>query len=355
MTAPRLVNLRLQDWRCHGRLELEPSGQSWVVLAGDNGSGKTSILEGIYAAARGRSFRTPVLAHVIAAGGEEARAVLRSEGDVAHVLGVGVRRSGRELHLDGAAGVSLAEAAQALPAEYISGDAYQLVSGPPGARRRFLDWVLFHVEPPFFALWRAWHRAHRQRNALLRSGSPDRNLNHWLSAVAEPGERLSGLRAALVGRLNEILAEGAAIPRLGRVQLVFRTGWGDTTLAAALERTAARERQAGRAVVGPQYDDWSVEAGGLPPVRLSRGQAKLVTFLLYRAQTRLLCEAGHPPLLLVDDLAADLDPDAIRIATGLLGGEGAQIWVSVLAREASLALSGEAARFHVEPGRAVRA
>lgn len=350
----RVVAVRLRDWRCHRHWEAEPGPCRWVVLAGANGSGKTSILEAIYAAVRGRSFRTRVLAEAIRMGAEEAQVFLRGEGPVGHTLGLAVRRGGRELRLDQEPGTPVTAAATALPAEYVSGDAYRLVGGAPAARRRFLDWVLFHVEPGFYPVWRAWRRAHLQRNALLRRGAAADDLADWTPAVARHGERLSALRSALVSALNEALAEDGGEARLGPVRLAFKRGWGDMALAAALERSAARERRSGRAVVGPHCDDWRAEAGGLPAAGLSRGQAKLASLILYRAQARLLAAAGHPPLLLVDDLAADLDAPALAAATELLAGEGAQVWLSVLPRDAALALNGDAARFHVEPGKAGR-
>lgn len=330
---------------------MQAAGSPWVVLAGDNGTGKTSILEAIYAAARGRSFRTPVLAEAIRNGAEEALAVIRSDGGGAHVLGLALRADGRELRLDQESGIALARAAQALPVEYIGGDAYRLLSGPPAARRRFLDWILFHVEPGFLAAWQAWHRAHRQRNVLLRCAAPEPELAHWRPAVVQQGERLSAMRAAAVAALNAVLGEEGGAPQLGAVRLEFRRGWGDVSLGAALERTAGRERRAGRAVVGPQYDDWRAQVAGSSPAALSRGQTKLASFLLYRAQTRLLADSGRRALLLVDDLPADLDARALAGACALLAEGAAQVWLSVLARDVALSLAGEAVRFHVEPGR----
>lgn len=352
--GPRLAELRLKDWRCHHHLEATPGDSYWVVLVGDNGAGKTSILEAIYATARGRSFRAAAISDVICSGHDEAQAVLCSENGSGHALGLAVRRSGRELHLDRVAGATLAQAATALPVEYVSGDAYQLVNGPPAVRRRFLDWVLFHVEPRFLAVWHAWRRAHRQRNAALRRGAPKAEVAHWVPAVAAYGEELGVMREALIVRLNGMLADGGSITELDPVRLAYQPGWRETSLAAAFSKTAGRERQAGRAVVGPQYDDWQLRAGDLSPAQLSRGQAKLVSFLLYRAQTRLLSGVGRTPLLLIDDLAADLDAGAIRAAMGLFTGERAQVWLSVLPRDRSLPLRGETAMFHVEPGVARR-
>lgn len=352
--GPRVAALRLHDWRCHRNWEAEPGPCQWVVLAGANGAGKTSVLEAIYATARGRSFRTADLTEVIRVGGEEAGVFLRSEAALGHVLGLGIHRGGRELRLDQESGASLAAVAEALPTEYVSGDAYRLVSGAPAGRRRFLDWVLFHVEPAFHSVWRAWHRAHVQRNALLRRAAPAAELAPWTPAMVRHGERLSTMREALVETLNAELAQWRAEPHLGPARLGFKRGWGGMPLGIAIERSAARERRTGRAVVGPQYDDWRLEAGGVAPAGLSRGQAKLVSLLLYRAQSRLLAAAGRPPLLLVDDLAADLDGPALKAASALLAGEGAQVWLSVLPRDAALPLEGEAARFHVEPGKVRR-
>lgn len=347
-----LKALRVENWRCHPALEMAPDEAEWVVLAGDNGAGKTSLMEAVFAAARGRSFRTAALADVISAGETVSRSIVRTGGALAHLLGLEVRQGGYEAHLDRERAAGLAAIARAVPVEYISGDAQDLISGAPSGRRRFLDWALFHVEPSFPHAWRGWSRAHRQRNSLLRRGASAATLAPWTAAVVKHGERLSALREKAVEGVNAVLA-GLDVPgRLGAPTLLFKRGWKEERLDLALARVARREMASGRAVVGPQQDDWAVRVGPLDSRQLSRGQAKLTSLVLHRAQNALLAAADRRAVLLVDDLAADLDREAVSVALQVLAGAGAQTWICVLGEDSVLEVPGEAKRFHVKPGRA---
>lgn len=344
-----LTEVRLENIRCHKVAEIGAGEADWVVLGGANGSGKTSIMEGIYCAARGRSFRSAVSAEAIRQGAEAARILVRARGDRPHVLGMELRTRQRLVHLDGAP-ADLTAIAQAIPVEYLGGDTLRLVQGTPAARRRFMDWTLFHVEPRFLPVWRHWYRAHRQRNTLLKARAPAKDLAPWTDAVISHGEVVTRLRAELVARLTRHFPERAQGTVLQGLGLRFRRGWRENSLREALQQSAGREQQAGRAVVGPQHDDWILGDEGLEATRLSRGQAKLASLVLYRCQAAIMREAARYPVLLVDDIAADLDPGALRCALSLWEDSGLQIWLSVLEGDIGLDLPGRATRFHVKPG-----
>lgn len=344
----RIQRIGLKDFRCHSELSLTPMGSAWVVLEGANGAGKTSILEAIFAAARGRSFRTRVVGDLIRTGADAAVVTVEARNGAGHRLGVAFGRQAREVRLDGRADATVADVATSIPVDYLGGEAYQLLGGPPSARRRFVDWGLFHVEPDFLGVWQAWRRAHRQRNEALRRGGL--GLEAWTDLVAESGERLSRLRATYLGRLAELLADGPTEGGGGPwVAIDFRPGWRDGTLREALARSAERERRAGRAVVGPQYDDWILTLRDRAPGQLSRGQMKLASLWLVRAQAEAMARAGRNPILLVDDLLADLDHAAARRAIVALQGGAAQVWLSVLPEDRDIELPGDGTRFHVEP------
>lgn len=345
----RLTEVRLENIRCHPVLEIAADGCDWVVLAGANGSGKTSIMEGIYCAARGRSFRSASSAEAIRAGETSARILLRSRNAGNHVLGMELQARQRAVHLDGAA-ADLTAIAEAVPLEYLGGDTTRLVQGTPAARRRFMDWALFHVERQFLTVWRYWYRAHRQRNALLKARATAAALAPWTEAVISYGEEVSRLRAHLVESLNSRWLELERPQVLRGLHVQFRRGWRETSLRDALQQSANREAQAGRAVVGPQHDDWELEGEGLSASGLSRGQAKLASLILYRCQAALMQAAERHPVLLIDDIAADLDSVALRAALDLWVGAGLQIWLSVREEDIGLELPGKIVRFHVEQG-----
>ncbi len=346
-----LRRLKLRDFRCHSKLDLNLGKADWVVLAGGNGAGKTSLMEAVYAAARGRSFRAHPLSEMIRQGAAETSVLVEAENGLKHRLGVVFGRHSRALHLNGNPVKSMAEVTSVIPVEYIGGTSHHLVDSTPAARRRFLDWGLFHVEPRFLLVWRAWHRAHRQRNEWLRHGDYPASEG-WTTAVIEHGETLSRMRANLAERLAATLnAVSWAELQGSPLEMHFNHGWREDSLAEAMSHSAKRERKAGRAVVGPQYDDWSLECGGLRAGQLSRGQAKLMGFYLLHALAKIMREAGRSAIFLVDDFLADLDRVSCGRAVTALDEAGGQIWIAVRNEDYSIELPGEVARFHVEPGR----
>jgi len=344
-----LTEVHLENIRCHPALVVAPGDSDWVVLAGANGSGKTSVLEGIYCAARGRSFRSMSLTEMIRTGANKAHILLRTRNKNNHVLGVELQARQRTVHLDGAAADQPA-IAKAVPVEYLGGDTIQLVQSPPAARRRFMDWALFHVEPQFLTVWRFWYRAHRQRNALLKTHASGAALAPWTEAVIGYGEELSRLREHLIEQLDLQLATIERSSTLRGIHLQFRRGWREATLREALQQSKGREAQAGRAVVGPQHDDWILESDTPAVAGLSRGQAKLISLILYRCRAGLMQAVARHPVLLMDDIVADLDPEALRAALGLWRCAGLQIWLSVLEDDIGLDLPGKTTRFHVKHG-----
>lgn len=345
----RLTEVRLENIRCHPILEIVAGDSDWVVLAGANGSGKTSIMEGIYCAARGRSFRSASSAEAIRTDETRARVLIRSRNAGNHVLGMELRPRQRVVHLDGTA-ADLTSIAEAVPVEYLGGDTVRLVQDTPAARRRFMDWALFHVEPQFLAVWRYWYRAHRQRNALLKARATDVALAPWTESVISYGEEVSRLRLQLVESLDAQWQRLKRPPALCGLSVRFRRGWREATLREALLQSAVREVQAGRTVVGPQCDDWELEGEKSGATGLSRGQAKFASLMLYRCQAALMQSVKRHPVLLVDDIAADLDPAALRAALNLWARAGLQVWLSVREEDIGLELPGKIARFHVKQG-----
>lgn len=346
----RLTEIRLEEFRCHERMRLHVPEADWVVLAGANGSGKTSILEAIYIAGRGRSFRSSSLADTIRHGHSRALALLKASNARNHVLGIEIQNRRRLSRLDGAA-ADLTAIAQAIPVEYLGGDTVRLLQASPADRRRFMDWTLFHVEPGFLPIWRQWYRAHRQRNALLKMGASAKALGPWTEAAAEYGEQVSRFRAQLVSALEAVFASIGCV-RVKNPKLTFRQGWRGASLREALLESGNRENQQGRAVVGPQHDDWTLDVHDGIGAELSRGQAKLASLYLYRCQASLMLKAQRRPVYLMDDLAADLDGAALSAALELWKGAGTQIWTTMLLEGLHQPLPGEVVRFHVEHSKA---
>ena len=318
------------------RLELQPGAS---LLFGNNGSGKTSVLEAAYLLGTGRSFRThtarPLIHHDSEACLVQARVV---RGGRRHEAGIRRHRSGQsDLRLDGEELKSLAAFAELLPLVLLDTDGLDLVTGAPDLRRRFMDGALFHVEQPFLSIWRRYQRGLKQRNAGLRHGIVNGD-NAWLQELASVGEALASSRERFVQALA--LEFGVVLkklaPELSAVTVSHRQGWSkDAPLLAALEASLPSDRSQGFTHVGPHRGDLKLLWDGRPAAEvMSRGQTKLAVAALKLAQGRLVArQVGCSPLYLVDDLAAELDRGHASQVCELLAESNGQVVLTAVAQE----------------------
>jgi DNA replication and repair protein RecF len=220
------------------------------VLHGDNGSGKTSVLEGIHVLGMGRSFRTRQLKHAIQTEAPYMTLYGRLAGDPEVTLGVRRLRTQRELELRlrGEKGVRLAELVEAMPLQLINPDAFRLLEGSPAGRREFLDWGVFHVKHHFLDAWRRTRRAVKHRNALLRRGRMVASeLVVWEQELAQWGEEMDRLRlewfSQFLPMFEETLHKLLPLPGL---TLRYARGWDkQRSLAEVLRDSRETDQQMG--------------------------------------------------------------------------------------------------------------
>lgn len=305
LTFQGLRNLQLVDFEPCSRINL---------ITGSNGSGKTSLLEGIHVLGMGRSFRTRHMRHVIADGAEALVLHGRLAGEPPLPFGVRRRRdeSELEIRLAGERVNRLSRLVETLPLQLINPDAFRLLEGPPAGRREFLDWGVFHVKHDFLQAWQRARRALKHRNALLRHGRmDDASLSAWEQELVHWGERIDAMRSAWVDAFLPIFEETlAGLMPLPDLQLRYSRGWDRSrTLSEVLQRGRGVDRQMGFTQQGPQRADLAIRLNRRPAVEvLSRGQQKLVVSALKLAQGRLLeATTGRSCLYLIDDLPAELD------------------------------------------------
>lgn len=205
-----VVRLSIHRLRRFQTVELYPAS-SLNLLTGDNGAGKTSVLEALHLMAYGRSFRGRVRDGLIQQGADDLEVFVewreRSGETSERSRRAGLRHSGQEWtgRLDGEDVAQLGSLCAALAVVTFEPGSHVLISGGGEPRRRFLDWGLFHVEPDFLALWRRYARALKQRNALLKQGAQPRMLDAWDHELAESGESLTSRRLRYLDRLQERL------------------------------------------------------------------------------------------------------------------------------------------------------
>lgn len=365
----RLTRLQLSAVRRLVDVGLRPA-PGINLITGDNGAGKTSLLEGLHLLAYGRSFRGRVRDGLIRTGSDAVEVFAEWREDVSgRTRRAGLRHTGQrwEGRLDGETVSQLGELCAALAVVTFEPGSHALVTGGGEPRRRLVDWGLFHVEQAnpvtagdtsgFLTLWRRYARALKQRNALLKARVRDSQLEAWDHELAETGEPLTRRRQdyleTLEPRLQMMAAELA--PSLGLPQLAFLPGWARDNLSLADALLVARDRDIanGFTSVGPHRADWRIDYAALPGREtLSRGQAKLSALAVLLAQAEQHAAAcGEWPVVALDDLASELDRNHQRRVLERLEASGAQVLITGTAvPEVLPGLRSEVAVFHVEQG-----
>ncbi|MEF3083038.1 DNA replication/repair protein RecF [Luteimonas sp. SMYT11W] len=352
----------------HNVRNLQPTslrpGPGLNLLLGDNGAGKTSVLEGLHLMAYGRSFRGRVRDGLVQRGREAVELYAEWREDPAQpdrIRRAGLRHTGQDWsgRLDGEDVSQLGDLCAALMVVTFEPGSHALISGSSEVRRRFLDWGLFHVEQDFLQQWRRYARALRQRNALLKSGAGGTQLDAWDHELADAALPLDTRREAYLQRLQLAVQAVAAqvAPSLGTPELVFLPGWRrqDLSLADALVVARDRDRSAGHTSVGPHRADWRIRFEDRPEQSLlSRGQAKQSALCCLLAQARDCADRfeGRWPVIALDDLASELDRHHQRQVLAYLRDAGAQVLITGTERPDHWpdAVLAEATTFHVEHG-----
>lgn len=330
------------------------------LITGDNGAGKTSLLEALHLMAYGRSFRGRVRDGLVRTGAEAVEVFVEwQEGAEVRHRRAGLRHTGQTWlgRLDGQKVSQLGELCAALAVVSFEPGSHALVSGGGEPRRRFVDWGLFHVEPGFLPLWRRYARALKQRNALLKSGASGQQLDAWDHELAEAGEPMTRHRRDYLEQLQTRLlaVAGDLVPTLGASSIEFQSGWrsSELSLADALLVARERDRAVGYTTVGPHRADWRIDYAGHPHREsLSRGQAKLSALSALLAQAEDYAQRrGEWPIMALDDLASELDRNHQRRVLQRLLASGAQVFVTgTELPSALLELEATPAVFHVEHG-----
>ncbi len=309
-----LAGLHVVNLRCIERAELDPAPGPTLIW-GSNGSGKTSILEAIFLLGRGRSFRTRNNERLISYKQDQLRVIgdIHRDLELVRRITVEVTRRGSTARIDGRTADSLAELSQEFPVQVIDPGIHRLVEEGGYRRRRWLDWAVFHVEPPFVEAWMRYTRALRQRNAALRSTGADATL--WEPELTRLGESIAESRQRLMESLQPYWRETVAALSGLDVELHYQQGWGQgDTLAEALRASRPRDELRQITHVGPHRADIAVRLQGRPAREvLSRGQQKLVAAAMAVAQLKLLQATTQlTPTLLLDDPAAELDGERLQ-------------------------------------------
>lgn len=306
-----LTRLFCRDFRNLEELSWEPSAGLHLVL-GENGAGKTSLLEAVYILATTRSFRTSRLSDCCRHGANELLLGGTAEVGARSDLEFGLGEQGVYRRLNGGSS-PLADHLTALPVVSWTAADGEWIGGAPAARRRLMDQGIVARRPAALAVRSRYRQALDQKRELLARGGQD--LAPWNEVLAQAAAELIRLRRDYVEELRRHLEEVLAVSELElpSIRIRYRPspavgGEGAEATLEAIERSRSRELDRRTPLVGPHRDELEIAWGDHAARRVaSAGESKLVGLAITAARARLLETAGRRPLLLLDDLDAELD------------------------------------------------
>jgi DNA replication and repair protein RecF len=352
----QLHSLSLQQVRCISTLDILTSSR-FNLFVGQNGCGKTSILEAIHILGLGRSFRHTQLPTVIQHGKDFLRVVgaLTNEKDEkSHFLGIQKNKEGKPIiHIDQAAVSSVAKLAAYLPLQLIHPDSDELITGGSALRRQYMDWGVFHVEHAFYEAWKTFHRLLKQRNAALKAHASRDEILAWDELYIPTAIAVSHYRETYIAQLKPYFQSMLSpLTRLPPVEIIFEKGWPEGVLFDLLAAHYPRDSHSGHTSLGPHRDELKILVEGhQASSMLSRGEQKLVMTALKLAQAAFLKnEAKKTCLFLLDDFAAELDAEhRYQVIQSLSTLESQVFLTSIHLEEVQEAFGGlEMEVFHVE-------
>ena len=339
-----LERLDLHDFRSYAEASLQ-LGPGVRVLVGPNAQGKTNLLEAVHYLSVGASHRVASDAPLVRAGTEAAtiRAVARvdtADGGAGRALSVELelRQGGRNrAKVNGQQQPRVRDAIGQIRSVMFAPEDLQLVRGDPADRRRFLDELLGQRRPAYFAMRQEYDRILRQRNVLLRtaraSGQSDATLPTWTESLITTGASLLAARIAVVHALagpaelayRDLVADSPQREATGHLGLVYELSSGRTIpavpgagvpdpaaladeLRSGFSQVAADERDRGVTLLGPHRDELQLHLNDLPAKGYaSHGEIWSLALALRLASREVLHDVGEEPVVLLDDVFAELD------------------------------------------------
>ncbi len=325
------------------------------LITGSNGSGKSSLLEALHYLASGSSFRTSRLSHIVHHASDCFTLFAESGNDLSHRIGIKrCRDLNHQTRVDGNELVRRSDLVQLHPLQVISPESISLLLEGSEHRRNYIDWSLFHVEQSFHHHLSNYQRALKQRNALIKQREV-RQLHNWDSILVEHGEVIDQYRREYVEQITPLVNEllESLLPEVS-LDITYRSGWTkELDLANALTQSRDNDIKLKYTTAGPHRGDIRVKHHGIKVSEsLSRGQLKLVVIAMKLAQAlSLQATSGKRPILLIDDIAAELDVSHRVMLLDTVKSLTTQVFITTPELElVDYREWGERKVFHVEHG-----
>ncbi len=333
-----ITSLKLTNFRNFNTLSISP-GPEINLIYGDNGTGKTSLLEAIYHLGLGKSFRTHQYERVIQHQ-EESFSIYAELTKSNNLVQIGIERKRKQplrVKLSGKSISGVSTLAKLIPIQMISTLSYRFFTDGPRIRRQFLDWGVFHVKPPFISCWQRLQHVLKQRNASLKSRSSTDQIELWNKEFCQLSSEIDQYRAEYIDDLKRHFSQQIArLLSSYNMELRYKRGWSiNESLENILKDNLSKERIIGHTEYGPQRADLQIYINGIPAADiLSQGQLKLTSYALQLAQGLLLHEKTEQhPIYLIDDLPSELDAGKREQLYKTLSKFNTQIFITAISQD----------------------
>lgn len=357
--------VQIQNFRNLDSVSLNPS-PNVNFLFGQNGSGKSSILEAIHYLGFGRSFRT-----------SKHKNVIQNECDAFSVFtkcipleenydsfGLGLSRDIHDqvtISINGQRSNKMSELVKQIPVQIFTPQSTEMIIGSPGLRRKYLDWGLFHVEHSFEQISNHYKRLLKHKNAMLKKQSvggviSSNESDFWDTELAKAGETFTQYRKSFLERLKPHIYANLEqfLPEIS-LEISYHRGWEkDVGFNEAISKKLIRDIKQGFLSIGPHKADVKFKVGGVDASEvLSRGQLRMLVAALQLAETQcLLEETSKTCIFLLDDVGAELDVSKREKFIDTLLNCNAQLFVTAIEKEQVMFIDKYKNKklFHVEHG-----
>ncbi|RDH91154.1 MAG: DNA replication/repair protein RecF [endosymbiont of Seepiophila jonesi] len=349
-----ITKLQIQNLRILDSVDLSPQ-PGINIFCGDNGSGKTSLLEAIFLLARAKSFKNIRAKNLIQEGKEKLSVYSETQQTNHSIVRIGfdLDKNKKRIQLNGTPVSRVSEVAKLLPIGIVTPIIHRLIEEGPDNRRRFLNRGVFHVEHSYISMMRHYSTTLQQRNASLRAG--DLGWNVWDAQLIDYGDQINQLRADFFSSWKSVFQSLAAtFPSVPMISFSFYKGWNKSlSLEDSLHAQVKTDLSAGFTTTGPHRADIRITVNSLPAKEiLSRGQQKIVATLMVLSQLIAHKERKNiNPILLMDDFSAELDLRTTTSLLSLIDSSGFQTFLTAIDSETVTGkYSNKVEMFHVERG-----
>jgi len=314
-------------------LDLHPNLNFFV---GDNGSGKSSLLEAIFFLGHGKSFRTSKVEHLASYETDNFVVSIKDANDLQLGLSKNLGTGVTLIKINGERHARLSELAKNIAVQIVTPESFKLFFGGPKERRRFVELGMFHVKHDSSKQWREFNRVLKQRNACIRNALDRATLDYWTGLFCQLSKDVAEVRAKYISDLIVELPYwlNILLPAIAdKVTVQYLQGWPQKkTLIDALSDAYEREQAFGYSIYGAhKFDLKFLIAKQALESQLSRGQQKLFLLALTFAQAKLIARVNRvKPILLIDDIGAELDSNSRQSLSAAINNLDCQVVITAI-------------------------